>query len=359
MPIFFENENFPLMETFQYFLFLLCVVVAASALAFFIRSRFMGKSSFLRNRFSIFIFVLVVAGVIVALKLSPDDIRPHLLTLIGILVSAGIALSSATFISNAMSGLMIQVIRNFRHGNFIRVGDFFGRVSRLGLLHTEIQTEERRLINIPNLFLVKNPVTVIGDDGAVVSAKVSLGYNVPNKKVEQILGKAAIMAGLCDPFVQILELGNYSVTYRCSGILQDPRIFFTAQSVLRAKMLDQLHENGIEIVSPTFMNQRILAEDSKTIPERTDLEKFDNESKVELGIPENLIFDKADLAARGDELNSQIRVCEDELFELKSRLEQVNAEEDIRRVNCQIKQKQMQLDRLKAALKKELSKRKL
>ena len=60
--------------------------------------------------------------------------------LLGIVISAAITISSATFISNAMAGLMLRAVRNFRIGDYIRVADKFGRVSERGLFHVEIQT---------------------------------------------------------------------------------------------------------------------------------------------------------------------------------------------------------------------------
>ena len=37
----------------------------------------------------------------------------------------------------------------------------FGRVTERGLFHTEIQTEDRDLVTLPNLYLVTNPVKVV------------------------------------------------------------------------------------------------------------------------------------------------------------------------------------------------------
>ena len=45
-----------------------------------------------------------------------------------------------------------------------------GRVSELGLLRTEIQTERRNLTTFPNLYLVTNPVTVVRSSGTFISS---------------------------------------------------------------------------------------------------------------------------------------------------------------------------------------------
>ena len=66
------------------------------------------------------------AGVVVVIVFMPigDTARGQLLGLLGLLLSAAVALSSTTFIGNAMAGLMLRAVRNFRTGDFIRIGEY-------------------------------------------------------------------------------------------------------------------------------------------------------------------------------------------------------------------------------------------
>lgn len=100
-------------------------------------------------------------------------------------------------------------------------GEHFGRVSKRGLFHTEIQTEDRDLITLPNLYLVSHPVTTVRNSGTIISSTVSLGYDVPRGRIEASLLRAAQNAGLQDPFVRIFELGDFSVSYR--RVKRDPK----------------------------------------------------------------------------------------------------------------------------------------
>jgi len=52
----------------------------------------------------------------------------------------------------------------------LRVWDPFGRVSERGFFYTEIQTEDRNLATLPNLYLVTNPITVVHVSGTVANA---------------------------------------------------------------------------------------------------------------------------------------------------------------------------------------------
>lgn len=247
---------------------------------------------------------VTVAGVLAVLLAAPLDheTRGQLIGLFGVALTAVIALSSTTFVANAMAGLMLRSLRNFGPGDFIRMDECFGRVTERGLFHTEIQTEERDLTTIPNLLLATRSTTVVRASGTIISASVSLGYDVPRADVERVLRGAGESAGLEEPFVQVVDLGDFSVTYRAAGFLPEVKQLVSARSRLRAAVMDALHEAEIEIVSPTFMNQRQLG-DRAVIPRRaTPGGNGESEQKA----PESVIFDKADaaeeLAAREKEL---------------------------------------------------------
>jgi small-conductance mechanosensitive channel len=293
---------------------------------------------------------VAVVAVVMALPLESDQ-RGQLLSLLGLLLSAAIALASTTFLGNAIAGLMIRAVEDFAPGDFIQVGEFFGRVSERGLLYVEIQTEARDLVTIPNLHIVSNPVQVVHADGTVVSADVSLGYDLDRMRVEAALLQAAEAAGLRDPFVRVLALGDFSVSYRASGFLEDVKQILSARSRLHGAVLDALHGDGMEIVSPTFMNQRaldpaarILADPARRAP------KHDNESEAAV---EDLVFDKAESAA----LREQLRRQKERIVELRERLqEQLAAEandEEKARLEGQIERVGRQIERLDLALSEE------
>jgi small-conductance mechanosensitive channel len=230
------------------------------------RRRLAGRGRQIQHQ--LIMLVLTLTGLLLLVLVLPlgDSVRGQVLTLVGILLSAAIALSSTTFVGNAMAGIMLRTVRNFRVGDFVRVGDHFGRVSERGLFHTEIQNEDRDLTTLPNLFLVSHPVTVVRSSGTILSATVSLGYDAPRSTIEPLLLRAGADAGLADPFVQVLELGDFSVTYRLAGLLTEVKQILSCRSRLRMAMLDRLHEGGVEIVSPSFMNTRAFAPEDRFIP---------------------------------------------------------------------------------------------
>ncbi len=233
-----------------------------------------------------------------------ESARGQLLGLLGLLVTAAVALSSTTFLGNAMAGIMLRAIRAFRPGDFVRIGEHVGRVSDQGLLHTEIQTEDRDLTTLPNLYLVTHPLTVLRSSGTVVSATISLGYDISHTEIEAHLADAALRAGLTDPFVQVVELGDNSITYRAAGFLVEIKQILTTRSKLRKAMLDALHEANIEIVSPAFYNLRRLDEKKAVLPRRARATAKRQEQD-----PEARIFDKADAAEAKSKMEKE---CEEQ-----------------------------------------------
>jgi len=256
-----------------------------------------------------------------------DTARGQLLSLLGLLATAAVALSSTTFVGNAMAGLMLHAVRHIRAGDFIRVDEHFGRVSEQGILHTDIQTEDRNLTTLPNLYLVSNPVTVVRSSGTIVSASVSLGYDIQRKKIESLLTQAAERAELKDPFVQILELGDFSVKYRVAGFLSEVKHLITARSRLHMTMLDSLHEGGVEIVSPTFMTQRQIREGQSFIPlVRREEPLVSHVPDGEKEIPEALMFDKAEEAQSIDQARLQMKLVVDKIAEIEKALNEATDE---------------------------------
>jgi small conductance mechanosensitive channel len=252
------------------------------------------------------ILVALLVGIVVVvliLELPIDDApRGQLMSLLGILVTAAVALSSTTLLGNAMAGFMLRSIRNFRPGDFIVVDGHRGRVSELGLLRTEIQTERRNLTTFPNLFLVTNPVTVVR-------------YDVPRNKIEKCLLEAAADAGLTDPFVFVLELGDFSILYQVAGFLEEVKYLISAESKLRECVLDSLHRGGIEIVSPTFMNQRQLKPEKVFIPEGSRW-SAPEPSLTEEPRPEERMFDKAEIAESEAKAEERLKEVVEEMKNL-------------------------------------------
>jgi small-conductance mechanosensitive channel len=291
--------------------------------------------------------IWLVAVLLVLVVLPVDEtLRGQLLSLFGIVLSAAIALSSTTFVGNVMAGVMLKAVRNFRTGDFLQVGDHFGRVTQRGLLSTEIQTEFRDLVTLPNLHLVTYPVTVIRTSGTIITTEVSLGYDVAHGDVETLLEQAAETAGLSEPFVLVTNLGDFSVTYRVAGLLEEVKQLLTVRSRLRKAVLDTLHSGGVEIVSPNFMNQRVLPLEQRFVPQGP---KPPAPEEPQAAI-ESIVFDKADEAESLEQLVAAHKKTREEIATLADPPDDADPET--------VKRRQEQLTRRLAQLEAAIAQKK-
>jgi small-conductance mechanosensitive channel len=125
--------------------------------------------------------------------------------------------------------------------------------------------------------------------------------------------------------VQVTELGNFAVTYRVAGFLPEVKHLLTTRSQLRKAIMDTLHGEGIEIVSPTFMDQRALRHGTKVIPA---VETTATAALARQSDPEAIIFDKAEEAERAERLRAERDRLLDEIKEIKGHLD--DADEPLR-----------------------------
>lgn len=265
---------------------------------------------------------LTLAGVIaIALALPvSESSRNQIIGLIGLVISGIFAFSSSTIFANLMAGIMLRVTKPFRTGDFINIKkEYFGRVVERGLLDTEIQTENRELIALPNTYMITNPISVVRSSGTLISTTLSLGYDIHHLTVESLLLSAAQECGLEEPFVHVLELGNYSITYKVSGMLTDIKSLLTVRSNLCRCVLDVMHKNRIEIMSPAFMNQRRLPDDLKIIPAMAEQEPSEGVS-----VAEEVAFDKAE---RAEQIEKEKQQLLDKIQECQRHLEETSGED--------------------------------
>ncbi|MCX2980205.1 mechanosensitive ion channel family protein [Halieaceae bacterium IMCC14734] len=274
---------------------------------------------------SLVLAAFALVGVIVLLPIT-DETQGQILSLLGVILTAVIALSATTFVANAMAGLMLQSSGTIRTGDYVRVNGEFGRVTKRNLLQTKIQTELRDITTLPNILLVNNPLTVLHRDGTVIAADLSLGYDIPYPQVETLLTEAAEAAGLEDPFVLVQELLDHAVSYRVAGFLAETRNLITARSNLRKKALEMLHGHGVEIVSPSFMNQRALDPTQRVIPAQPVLHST---PQTLTEVPEERIFDKAEEATNQEQLQVDLDTTKSELKELKAELKNASDDEQV------------------------------
>ncbi len=293
------------------------------------------KESFRITKQSIAALLILAGSITFILSLPIDQsLKGQILSFLGIIISAAIALSSTTLLGNLIAGIMNNSMNRFKLGDLIKVGDLMGRVTRKNILHTEIQLEDSNFVTIPNLHIASNPVKLTRKNNTVISTTVSLGYDVSQSKIIESLKNAATETGLNDPYVYITNLGDFSVSYKIHGFLEDSTKYFSTSSLLNSNVINSLHNNNIEIVSPTFMNQRQVNE-VVFIPKKEIVTQEEEPEKS----PEDLIFDKATEAGAVEkkkdylnEINQKIEDIQDQIKDLKDKIEIDNLKKKLERL---------------------------
>ncbi|MEQ1892749.1 MAG: mechanosensitive ion channel domain-containing protein [Planctomycetota bacterium] len=181
----------------------------------------------------------------------------------GITVFAGLMLSlgSSSIVAQMASGILLAYARAFRVGDYVRVGEHEGTVVALGLLATKIHTTKNEELSVPNTVFTGGTTTNLSrlsqSSGVFLATKLTLGYDIPWRKVHELLvGAARKTEGLRAepaPYVLQTSLSDFYVEYELRACLDVPRTRVSTLSRLHAQLLDDFQQAGLQILSPHFL----------------------------------------------------------------------------------------------------------
>lgn len=286
----------------------------------------------------VFVFLIGVTTTILILPIDQTT-RENILTFGGLLLTGILAFSSTTVIRDAAAGITLRIIAPFSRGDYLETDNVFGRISEIGFFHTEVQTEDRSLVTMMNSNLLSQDFRTIPTSGTLLTEEVSIGYDVSRQDVEKALLEAAEAMKLEDPFVHVMELGNFSITYRIAGLYEDFENILTARSDFSKRVLDYLHAHEIEIVSPNFMNRRDVTEE-RFIPDEAPQMVMEQEGDVATEV----VFEKALDAQEIEKMDELITTLEDKRDELKDSDE--DRSDAIETIESRIEKAEQERDRL-------------
>lgn len=180
-----------------------------------------------------------------------------------LVVGLGLSLGSTGIVAQAMSGLVVIYSRALYRGDCVRIGDTEGVVTDVHLLSTRILTIQGEEVTIPNTVVVNGPVKNFGraraGQGALVSAKLSIGYDAPWRQVHALLlGAAKETSGLRaepGPYVLQRALDDFYVQYELIAAVENPVDRPLVASALHARIQDGFNAAGLQIMSPHFVLQ--------------------------------------------------------------------------------------------------------
>ena len=206
---------------------------------------------------AIWLFALVMAYPY--LPGSGTDAFKGLSVLLGLMVSLG----ATSVIGQGAAGLILTYTRTLRVGEFVRVGDYEGTVTEVGMFTTTIRTGLGEVLTLPNSMITgsvtKNYSRIVQGPGYVVDTVVTIGYDTPWRQVEAMLLEAARRTDgvLQTPMPQVFQtaLSDFYPEYRlvAQAIPSEPRPRAQLLSLLHANIQDVFNEYGVQIMSPHYL----------------------------------------------------------------------------------------------------------
>jgi small-conductance mechanosensitive channel len=213
--------------------------------------------------FSIIKFLLYAFMFVLIFPLLPgsdSDIFKGVSVFIGILFSLG----SSSAIANMVAGLVITYMRPFKTGDRIKIADVTGDVIEKTLLVTRIKTIKNEIITIPNASVLSGNTTNFSIEanevGLIIHTTVTIGYDVPWKKMHETLITAALRTDMIlkepKPFVLQTSLEDFYVAYQINAYTREASRQAIIYSNLHQNIQDCCNEAGIEILSPHYRAAR-------------------------------------------------------------------------------------------------------
>lgn len=179
---------------------------------------------------------------------------------LGVLFTFG----SSGSLSNVIAGLVLTYMRLFTIGDRVKIGEVFGDVIEKSMLVTRVRTTKNEIISIPNSTVMNSHTINYSSDapknGLILHTTVTIGYDVPWKKVHQTLIDAAKRTEFLQetplPFVLQTSLDDFYVSYQINAYTKEVNKQALIYSNLHANIQDCCNENGIEILSPHYRAAR-------------------------------------------------------------------------------------------------------
>lgn len=199
-------------------------------------------------------YAVSLVGTVVVLQVWGVDLRSF--AILASVLGVGIGFGLQNIANNFVSGVLINAERPVRPGDFVRVGEFVGSVTRVGARSTSIRTLDCVTILLPNSRLLEGEVVNWSHDdgGSRVHVPVGVAYGSDVQRVRHALlevarGHRGVMRDP-RPEVQLQRLGESSLDFELLVWTADPRDQARLVSDLNFRIVSALRAGGIQIPFP-------------------------------------------------------------------------------------------------------------
>lgn len=204
-------------------------------------------------------FMIICFVVIIIFPYLPGSQSPAFR---GVSIFFGVlfSLGSTSAVANVIAGVILTYTRAFQTGDRVRIADTIGDVIEKTLLVTRIRTIKNEFISIPNAMVLGSHIinysSPAKDSGLILHTTVTIGYDVPWRKVNELLIAAAKATENVmeepEPFVFQTALNDYNVSYELNAYTETPHMMAKIYSDLHMNVQEKFNEAGVEILSPGY-----------------------------------------------------------------------------------------------------------
>ncbi|MBD5195392.1 MAG: mechanosensitive ion channel family protein [Bacteroidales bacterium] len=206
------------------------------------------------------LYAFMIAMIYPYLPGSQSGVFQGISVFVGLIVSLG----SSTVISNFIAGFVITYMRPFRPGDFIKVKDTIGNVIEKTPFITRIRTIKNEVVTIPNSFIMSSDTVNYSASahkyGLIIHTAMTMGYDVPWRKVHKLLIEAALHTeGVLEhpaPFVLETELNDNYMCYQINAYIRNADQMPQIMSDLLQNIQDYFHKADVEMIAPHYFSVR-------------------------------------------------------------------------------------------------------
>ena len=179
---------------------------------------------------------------------------------VSLFAGALFTLGASSTASNFIGGISLVFSGSFRVGDRVRIGSVVGDVDESTLVLTRVRTPKNELVTFSNGNVLNesfvNYSAMARKEGVILHTSITIGYDVPWRKVHELLIQAALRTEHVleepAPFVLQTSLNDFHVGYQINVYTREANRMAAILSELNQNIQDAFAEEGVEILSPTY-----------------------------------------------------------------------------------------------------------
>lgn len=198
---------------------------------------------------SIIDIVLKLAVILVAASIVGFEVS----SLLGLIAAVGFAVGMALqgFLGNFASGITIVFLKPYKVGDWVAIGDKFGKVEAIEIFNTTIITPNDKTLIIPNGKVTDDTITNFSTKGRIrLELQVTMPYAEEYEKVEQLIREAlSTVPGILrdpEPLVGIESYDSHNIVVAVRPYI-NPESYWQVTYTAYAAIKNSFSKNGVKV----------------------------------------------------------------------------------------------------------------